>query len=87
MVEKDSLGRKKSKIWWKTKLEVQAAKIAELEESLNVRYAAGFYECMAKYGIMSKLQRRKVRERLEKEGPGAIKSLKRSYFGVPIPSI
>jgi len=72
----------KRSCWWDVKIEEQKARITELEgiESekptlekslLNEAYAQGYYDCMSKYGVMSKLQRRRLKERMELYGAAA----------------
>jgi hypothetical protein len=57
------------------------------DEAFNQAYAHGFFDCMAKYGILTKLQRRRMKERIELEGPGSVKRMRRSKFSFPTPSI
>lgn len=83
-------GKDKKEVWWKVKLREQEDRLKELEQKesgFNQGYADGFYECMAKYGIMSKVLRRRIRERLLREGPGAVKALKKTRFSMMIPSM
>lgn len=85
----------KKKVWYQVKIEELEAKVAELSSmtltvsspSSNEAYADGFVDCMHKYGILSKFQRRRVREKIIAEGAGAVKATKRSRFSLSVPSV
>lgn len=55
--------------------------------SFNDGFADGYVECMHKYGILSKVIRRRTHEMLKLKGPGAVKATKRTRFGFSVPSL
>lgn len=61
--------------------------VVESGGTYNDGYADGFFDCLGKYGVLSKLQRRRLHELLKLKGPGAVKSHKRSRFSFSVPSI
>lgn len=90
----------KRKPWYQVKIEELEAKVAELnavaltqaslpasDDSRTEGYADGFVDCMQKYGVLSKLQRRRIKEQILAHGPGAVKSTKRSRFSLSVPSL
>lgn len=84
---------KSKQVWWKTKIAELEAKVAELEaQTITVSssvsdYADGYVDCMHKYGILSKLQRRRIHEKIIADGIGAVKATKRSRFSLSVPSL
>jgi len=88
----------KKKVWYQTKIEELEAKVAELSaqtltvsapigETFNDGYAEGFFDCMHKYGVLSKLQRRRIRDLIKQKGPSAVKATKRTRFSLSVPSL
>jgi hypothetical protein len=82
----------KKKIWWQEKIkdleeELETMKAGEQKGEFVQGYAEGFYDCMAKYGILSKSQRGRVKHKIIIEGPGAAKAKKRTRFAVTVPSV
>lgn len=51
----------------------------------NEAYADGYVDCMHKYGIMSKVIRRRTHENIALQGPGAIKGSKRTNISFVVP--
>lgn len=66
---------------------LNAPEVAEIEPSINEAYANGYVDCMHKYGILSKLIRRRTHEMLKLQGPGAVKGTKRNRFAISVPSV
>lgn len=50
-------------------------------------FADGYVECMHKYGILSKVLRRRTHMLLKQKGPGAVKGGKRTRFSISVPSL
>lgn len=57
------------------------------DSSYTDGYANGFFDCMGKYGVLSKLQRRRIKELILAKGPSAVKATKRTRFALSVPSL
>lgn len=53
----------------------------------NDGYADGFFDCMGKYGVLSKLQRRRIHDLIKAKGPSSVKATRRTRFSVSVPSL
>lgn len=84
-------GRKKA--WWIKKIEKLEEEISTLKKhstSINsgadsvsidtVSFCEGYMHCMSSYQLLSKATRRKLKERILKDGPGAVKNQKAAKF-------
>lgn len=58
-----------------------------VEGSETECYADGYVDCMHKYGILSKVMRRRVHENIMAKGIGAVKGTKRQRFSISVPSV
>jgi hypothetical protein len=84
--------KKPKKIWWKEKIkdleaEIEMMKAGEQKGDFTKGYAEGFYDCMSKHGLLSKTMRRRLKDKIILEGPGAAKAKKRTRFAVTVPSV
>ena len=61
--------------------------IVATQDAYTDGYADGFFDCMGKYGVLSKLQRRRIKELIMAKGPSAVKSTKRTRFSLSVPSL
>ena len=65
----------------------ETASIVVGDGTYNEGYANGFFDCMGKYGVLSKLQRRRIKEMILAKGPGSVKATKRTRFSLSVPSL
>jgi hypothetical protein len=55
--------------------------------SYSDAYADGYVDCMHKYGILSKVMRRRTHDLIKAKGTGAVKGAKRTRFSISVPSL